>query len=151
MAMVARLFVSSLAELESELERVQLWALGPGKTRVEIPACFLDRVAAVLLSDIVGEAPFQSWGASFVIDLHLGELPNERRLPPNQFALFPASDLYTQQCAGAPSEVGDDGPPPEGVFGFDVLCSVSSDRRPVPDYEPVDLYLSDCGVKGAKR
>lgn len=105
---------NSFASLEAELARVKLWEAGPNRKRVVLPIAF-DGFLQTLLSNDVGESPFQDWGGSFVVHLYLGSTP------PTTVVDNPiVSGLgISQRSAGVPCDGGH-----EGAFVFDVLCTV---------------------------
>jgi hypothetical protein len=115
----AVLSFDSLASFEAALSSASLWSAGPGGVRLSLPVALLDGVSRVLLSDVVGESPFQSWGASFELRLFVGALPASGAVLP--YPLFVSDPGFVQLVAGSacpePSE--------SGVFVFDVLCSVA--------------------------
>jgi hypothetical protein len=116
----AVLSFASLASFEAALASASLWSAGPGGVRVSLPFALLDGVARVLLSDVVGESPFQSWGASFELRLFVGALPVAGAVLP--YPLFLADPGFVQLAAGAAPGRGCS---ESGVFVFDVLCSVA--------------------------
>lgn len=65
----AVLSFNSLASFEAALYATSLCSAGPGGTRLAIPHQLLEGVTNVLVSDVVGESPFQSWGGSFILRL----------------------------------------------------------------------------------
>ena len=72
----ATIVVDSLASYETGLASLSLWQAGPDRTRLTVPYELLDGVSRVLISDIVGESPFQSWGGRFELRFYTGSLPD---------------------------------------------------------------------------
>ena len=110
--LLSSFLVVSLASLESGLSSLSLWSAGPGRTRLALPAAFLDGLAGVLLSDVVGESPFQSWGGSVEVRVWVGALPPAGEAVP--FPLLSGEGFVQQALACSPHAA---------AFVFDVLAS----------------------------
>jgi len=102
----------SLASFEAALSAAQLWQAGPEGGRVILPPALLDGVSRVLIGDVVGESPFQSWGGEFELRLFVDSLPSADGVAP--YPLF-AGDGFSQliPCVGDAPE----------LFVFNVLVS----------------------------
>lgn len=102
---------NTLASFEVALHGAKLWQAGPDGYRLCLPNALLDGICRVLVSDIVGESPFQSWGGKFELRLFVDSLPVGGGEVPH--ALL-SGEGFVQLAAG---EIG--GP---DVFVFNVLC-----------------------------
>lgn len=108
---------NTLASFEKALDVAQLWQAGPGGCRLKLPHALLDGVCRVLVGDIVGESPFQSWGGKFELRLFVEALPSDAGSVP--FPLFSGDGFVQTSCN---SLTGYD-----STYVFNVLC--------VPDEE----------------
>lgn len=70
MSAFAVLSFDSLASFEAALTKATLWGAGPRGTRLVLPVGLTAQIAQLLIDDIVGESPFQSWGASIKLYLY---------------------------------------------------------------------------------
>ena len=101
-SLFATIRVNSLASLEAGLQSLDLWSAGESGTRLVLPYELLDGVSRVLISDVVGESPFQSWGGVFELRLYTGGLPAMGA--PVEFALLSGEGFFQ-----LPLDASDDG------------------------------------------